>query len=88
MDLTNKVILDVEDYVKLITELAILKENKDRKYNELIKYLFSECNVKKYSNGKHYIDYDGYNNHLGDYLEEIEPEKYQQKIDKYKEGQE
>ncbi len=83
VDLNNKVVLNVDDYINLLkinNNLENEKEQFKEKYINLVKYLVSECDVKKYTSGKKYLDYDTYNNHLGDYLKAIEPEAYQQKI--------
>lgn len=90
VNLTNKVVLDLDKYVELLDEKNDLKKEIEKykdKYESIIKYLFSECEVKEYASGKKFLQYDRYNNHLTDYLKEIEPEKYQKKIDEY-EGEE
>ena len=84
INLTNKVVLDLDKYIELLDEKKDLKNEIEKykdKYENIIKYLFSECEVKKYVSGKKYLAYDKYDNHLTDYLKEIEPEKYQKKID-------
>ena len=84
IDLTNKVVLDLDKYIELKEELALLrmeKVNKEDKYNNLIKYLISSCSIEEYSNGKKYLKYDNYHNHLGDYIKEIEPDLYLLKLE-------
>lgn len=84
VDLTNKVILDIDKYIEIKEEKKdILNEMiryQDRYFN-LIKYLISECTVSKYTNGKKYLEYDKYNNHLAEYIKEIEPELYNEKLE-------
>lgn len=83
INLTNKVVLEVEDYINLRDEINNLKnqlKNSEDKYNNVVNYLFSECNVKEYVSGKKFLDYDSYNNHLGEYLKKIEPELYEEEL--------
>lgn len=85
INLTNKVVLEVEDYINLRAEINNLKnqlQNSENKYNNLVNYLLSECKVKEYVSGKKFLEYDSYNNHLGDYLEKIEPELYKKELKK------
>ena len=85
-DLSGKVILTLDEFIEINDELKFLRQERvseENKYSNLIKYLFSECNVKKYASGKRYLEYDAYNNHLADYLKEIEPDKYDEKIDNF-----
>lgn len=83
IDLTNKVVLNVKEYIDNLTEINNLKnEVKEykNKYENIINYLLSECKIAKYTSGKKYLDYDSYNNHLADYLEKIEPELYEKEL--------
>lgn len=83
IDLTNKVVLNVKEYIDNLTEINNLKnEVKEykNKYENIIKYLLSGCEIDKYAGGKKYLSYDTYNNHLGDYLEKIEPELYKKEL--------
>lgn len=83
IDLTNKVVLNVNDYIDLLSEIVNLKneaKNNKEKYDNIVKYLFSECKVREYASGRKYLDYDSYNNHLGDYLKKIETELYEQEL--------
>ena len=83
VDLTNKVVLNVKEYIDNLNEINNLKnEVKEykNKYENIINYLLSECKIAKYSSGKKYLDYDSYNNHLADYLEKIEPELYEKEL--------
>lgn len=83
IDLTNKVVLNVREYIDNLNEINNLrnevKEYKN-KYENIINYLLSECKIAKYASGKKYLDYDSYNNHLADYLEKIEPELYEKEL--------
>lgn len=83
IDLTNKVVLNVREYIDNLNEINNLrnevKEYKN-KYENIINYLLSECKISKYTSGKKYLDYDSYNNHLADYLEKIEPELYEKEL--------
>jgi len=84
VDLNNKVVLDVKDYVEILhnqNKLEFEVEKSEEKYKNLIKYLFSECEIETYSNGEKYLKYDSYNNHLSDYLKEIEPERYKKRLE-------
>lgn len=83
INLTNKVVLDVEDYINQKNEINDLKnklQNSENKYISLINYLLSECKVKEYYSGKKYLSYDSYNNHFGEYLKKIEPELYEKEL--------
>lgn len=83
IDLTNKVVLNVKEYIDNLNEINNLKnEVKEykNKYENIINYLLSECTIAKYTSGKKYLDYDSYNNHLADYLEKIEPELYEKEL--------
>lgn len=87
IDLTNKVVLEVDSYIELKEKIKDLENEvkvEKNKYSSLLNYLFSECEVKKYLSGEYYLDYDSYNNHLVDYLKEISPEIYERKIQDYK----
>ena len=84
IDLTNKVVLDLDKYIELreeLTKLRMAYTTRDDKYYDLLKYLISECEVKTYTSGKKYLEYEKYNNHLADYIKELEPELYQQKLE-------
>lgn len=84
VDLNNKVVLNVQDYVEIINnqnKLEFEAEMSEKKYKNLVKYLLSECEVKKYTNDEKYLKYDSYNNHLGEYLKQIEPEMYAEKLE-------
>lgn len=83
IDLTNKVVLNVQEYIDNLNEINNLKnEVKEykNKYENIIKYLLSECIIANYSTGKKYLDYDSYNNHLTEYLKKIEPELYEKEL--------
>lgn len=83
IDLTNKVVLNVKEYIDNLTEINNLKnEVKEykNKYENIIKYLLSECEINTYVGGKKYLNYDSYNNHLGNYLEKNEPELYEKEL--------
>ncbi len=87
VDLTNKVVLDLDKYMELVTENKLLKQkevNRDDKYNSLLKYLFSECEIQK-SGERKYLAYDSYNNHLANYLKQIEPEMYAEQLERNEE---
>lgn len=85
IDLTNKVVLNVKEYIDNLNEINNLKnEVKEykNKYENIINYLLSECKIAEYVSGKKYLDYDSYNNHLADYLEKIEPELYEKELNR------
>lgn len=85
IDLTNKVVLNVKEYIDNLTEINNLKnEVKEykNKYENIINYLLSECKISEYTNGKKYLEYDFYNNHLTDYLKKIEPELYEKELNR------
>ncbi len=90
IDLTNKVILDVDAYLKLKEEIINLKNNVEiekKKYENLIIYLFSACRKRKYTSGKVYLEYNSYHNDLGIYLEKIEPEMYKAALESREEDE-
>jgi hypothetical protein len=83
IDLTNKVVINVNEYIDNLNEINNLKnEVKEykNKYENIINYLLSECEINKYVSGKKYLNYDSYNNHLADYLKKIEPELYEKEL--------
>ena len=82
IDLTNKVILDVE-----IINLKNNVEIEKKKYENLIIYLFSACRKRKYTSGKVYLEYNSYHNDLGIYLEKIEPEMYKAALESREEDE-
>ena len=88
VDLTNKIILKLDDYILLKETQVELEKTcleKEKQYQNLLNYLFSECEIAKYTNGEKYLKYDNYNNHLGQYLKEIEPELYKEKLNEREE---
>ncbi len=90
IDLTNKVILDIDAYLKLKEEIINLKNNVEiekKKYENLIIYLLSACRKRKYTSGKAYLEYNSYHNDLGIYLEKIEPEMYKAALESREEDE-
>ena len=79
-DLAGKVVMDLEKYLKMHDELLLLKENKDKKYDELVILLFANCELVKYTNEKVALKYDAYREKIIDYLKEKEPEKYEKRL--------
>lgn len=83
IDLTNKVVLNVKEYIDNLTEINNLKnEIKEykNKYENIINYLLSECEIKEYVSGKKFLQYDSYNNHLTEYIKKKEPELYEKEL--------
>lgn len=81
IDITNKVILDLDKYIEMREEKKALQLQNiayEERYEKLIKYLLSECTLRKYSSGRRDLEFDSYNNHLTDYLKQIEPELYEE----------
>ena len=75
IDLTNRVVLKIDDYI-LLKETQIELEKacfeKEKQYQNLLNYLFSECEIAEYTNGEKY-------------LKEIEPELYKEKLNEREE---
>lgn len=91
VDLTNKAVIDLADYTDLKVEIQRLQDEVEKektKYNEVINYLISECEVKQYNNGEYYLKYDYYHNHIGEYLTTREPYLVERYIKKHKEKDE
>lgn len=79
-DLAGKVVMDLEKYLEMHDELLLLKENKDKKYDNLICLLFANCELAKYTNGKSGLKYDGYRDKVIEYLKNKESEKYEKRL--------
>lgn len=84
VDLTNKAVIDLADYTGLKVEIQRLKDEVEKektKYNEVINYLLSECEVKKYNTGEKFLRYDTYHNHIAEWLKINEPELYKERLE-------
>lgn len=79
-DLAGKVVMDLEKYLNIHDELLLLKESKDKKYDDLVRLLFANCELVKYTNGKAGLEYDSYREKIIEYLKEKEPEKYEKRL--------
>ena len=83
-DITNKVVLSLDEFLKINDELKLLRQkniDKDSKYDALINYLLSECELVNYTNTEKGLQYDRYDNHLAEYLMKIEPDRYEEHLE-------
>lgn len=81
---TTKIVIDLELYDALRDEIKDKQQDLMEitlKYDNVIKYLLSECEVKKYNDGEKYLKYDYYHNHIGEWLKLNEPELYKERLE-------
>ena len=80
----NKVILSLEKFLVMRDEETKLKQ----KYEEIINFLFRQCELANTSKGKHTLRYDSYHGKLVDFLYQNEPEKFAERIKFLEESEE